>query len=81
MLPQYVIYGSNDCKHCVEAKRFLTGLSIPFEWRDVTKSPDDLAFLKEQGFKAIPQIWRTDGDAPEYIGGCSDLKTYLKVGL
>lgn len=78
--PQYVIYSADWCSYCKTAKSILTGLGIPFEERDVA-DPEHLSFVKEQGFKTIPQIYRVDGDAPEYIGGCDDLKAYLKVGI
>lgn len=80
-IAQYVIYGTETCKHCVEAVRILTDLGIRFEKHDAT-DPVNLAFLKLQGFTKIPQIYRSkDGDEYTYIGGCDDLKAYLKVSL
>lgn len=77
--PQYVIYTTSSCAACDAAKAHLKGLQIPFEERNMSE-PENRSFINE-GMRDVPQVWRTDGDAPIFIGGLSDLKAYLKVSL
>lgn len=52
------VYTKPNCPYCVKAKELLRDYNIPYTEIDVTQSPDALAFIKDQGLKTVPQIFR-----------------------
>ncbi len=82
-ITENVVFGKENCPHCVRAKKYLTEANIPFVYRDVVKEPralyEMLARVKPIiGPKTpvtVPQIW-LDG---EYVGGASELSEILKT--
>jgi glutaredoxin len=66
----YNIYTQNQCNFCTMAKQIMFDQNIDF--MEINVQYDDQAkdFMKEQGFKTVPQIYDNDGN---HIGGYNDL--------
>jgi glutaredoxin len=69
----YTIYGKPSCPFCVKAKHLLVTKGLPHEYVDVSIDNHALTFLKDQGFKTVPQVYL----GKEYIGGYEALNSYL----
>tara|TARA_B100000886_G_C20196076_1_gene396372 strand:- start:376 stop:633 length:258 start_codon:yes stop_codon:yes gene_type:complete len=81
MYEYYVIYGWSDCPYCVEAKEILMRHEKQFMLCLLDESPALLNMLKEKhGWETVPMIIHytkniTKQWTPEFVGGCSNLKT------
>lgn len=73
---KYKIYGNDRCHYCVQAKRLLIEVNLPYEWVNIDIHPEERASLKAKGFKTIPQIWLGEN----LIGGYTDLVKFLHTG-
>lgn len=40
--PKTIVYGSDECHHCIDTKAFLTKNNISFEFFDIDKNPEAL---------------------------------------
>jgi glutaredoxin len=40
--PTTIVYGSDECHHCIDTKAFLTKNKISFEFFDIDKNPEAL---------------------------------------
>ena len=69
----FKVYGKPNCPWCVRAEDKLDSLNKEYEKVDVSEDENARNFLKEQGFKTVPQIYHGD----EYIGGYEELADYL----
>jgi glutaredoxin 3 len=64
------VYSKDYCPYCVEAKRLLDILDIPYREVDVTHDYDTLAEIsRKSGMRTVPQIWADD----DCLGGYTDL--------
>jgi glutaredoxin len=81
-MADFVLYTTQVCKFCSEAKALLTRLGRTYEVRDAREEAN-LAFLRGQGFTKVPQIYVTnaDGSLGRHIGGYSDLRDELVDSL
>lgn len=70
----YIIYGKPQCPNCDIAKNLLKSKGIVFEYKDISKSQEDLLFLKNLGAKSVPVVF-IEG---QLIGGLNELKDYVK---
>jgi len=70
----FTIYGKPQCPNCDIAKNLLKSKNIDFDYKDISKSPDDLNFLKNLGAKSVPMVF-IEG---QLIGGLNELKSYVK---
>lgn len=67
----YQIYSKSGCIFCDAAMELLDSKNLKYQEIKIEKSEEALAFLKEQGFKTVPQIYDNFGD---HVGGYQDLK-------
>ena len=72
------IYTTHVCTFCVQAKRFLTQLKVPFEEIGLDDKPDLRQRLSDEnkGYRTVPMIF-VDG---HFIGGYTDLLALHKQG-
>lgn len=76
-----IVFGKETCPYCAKAKQLLDKSGISYQYRDVVKDsaalyrmiPEVKAIIGEKTPVTVPQIW-IEGN---YIGGCSDLETWL----
>ena len=73
-----IVYTTQMCPYCVQAKRLLGERSIPYDEIDVSSDPAlrDEMVARAGGKRTVPQIFFGD----ESIGGCSDLEALVKRG-
>lgn len=71
----YQIYSKSGCIFCDAAMELLDSKNLEYQEIKIEKSEEALAFLKEQGFKTVPQIYDNFGD---HVGGYQDLKASLE---
>lgn len=74
----FIVYGKSNCKFCDEAKSLLDRKGLAFEYRDISTDNMAYAFVLDQGFKTVPQIFEVDGDYPRHVGGFYDLRKELE---
>lgn len=67
------VYGKPNCSYCEQAKKLLEAKGIEYFYIDVSEDDEALAFLKNNGFKTVPQCY--DGRA--HIGGFTQLQEYV----
>lgn len=76
-----IVFGKETCPYCAKAKKLLDKSGISYQYHDVIKDsaalyrmiPEVKAIIGEKTPVTVPQIW-IEGN---YIGGCSDLETWL----
>jgi glutaredoxin len=51
-----ILYGQPGCPPCSAAKRFLTSLKVPFEYKDVTADHSTLSELARLNSRSTPTI-------------------------
>lgn len=76
-----IVFGKETCPYCAKAKQLLDKSGISYQYRDVVKDsaalyrmiPEVKAIIGEKTPVTVPKIW-IEGN---YIGGCSDLETWL----
>jgi len=71
-----IIYTTSafECKYCKEAIELLDCYGISYFVKDIT-IPEYKEEFKSYGFKTIPQVFLEQ----ELIGGCDDLRKYLRL--
>ena len=52
------IYTGDLCGYCTAAKNLLNEWDIPFEEKNVNHNEEALDFLKENGHRTVPQIYK-----------------------
>ena len=72
-MSRYIIYSDLRCTYCNKAKKLLRSENIEFEERHLS-NPVYKKFLKDNGYKTVPQIWNHRG---EHIGGYSELRQFF----
>ena len=56
------VYTSPGCQPCKATKRWLDKNGVTYDTVDVSQNPDDLAAIKELGYKAAPVVIVSTGD-------------------
>lgn len=54
MSKKVIVYSTQNCMECEVVKEWLTKENIPFEVRDVLKSPEYQAEVEKFGFLGVP---------------------------
>lgn len=63
LVPRIItLYTSPGCQPCKATKRWLDKRGVEYKTIDVTENPDDLAAIKELGYKAAPVVIVSTGD-------------------
>ena len=78
----YIIYGTQTCGYCTQAKQLLEQKGMDFSYVDLTETtPGEQAKLMEiagKAFRTVPQIFHKGfGNELKYVGGFTDLKEEL----
>lgn len=62
-MTELTVYGAPWCPDCKRAKKFLAEHRIAFDWIDIDRSPEGLAFVEreQRGGRTIPMIVFPDG--------------------
>lgn len=76
-MPAVIIYSSDYCPYCINAKRLLTAKGVQFEEIRVDGKPALRAEMTQKaGRTSVPQIWIGD----THVGGCDDLYALERAG-
>ena len=67
------VYGKPNCSYCEQAKKLLEAKGIEYSYIDVSEDDEALAFLKNNGFKTVPQCYENG----KHIGGFTQLQEYI----
>lgn len=63
LVPRIItLYISPGCQPCRATKRWLDKRGVDYKTIDVTENPDDLAAIKELGYKSAPVVIVSTGD-------------------
>lgn len=68
----FVIYTRNDCPFCDKAKNLIKENGETYLEVSIYEEIGALQYLKDQGFKTVPQIWLDK----KHIGGYTELLQY-----
>jgi len=52
------LYSKPECPFCDQAKNYLHSQAVQFEVIDITKDAEAMNFIKEQGHRTVPQIYK-----------------------
>lgn len=69
----FTIYGKPNCPFCVKAEALLKERKTAFKYIDLENDKESLKWIKDQGFKTVPQIFNENN---KHIGGYTELKEY-----
>lgn len=77
-MAKVVMYSTQYCPYCVQAKRLLTKKGVSFEEVDVSRDPElrRTVIQKSGGRLTVPQIFVGD----TYIGDCDGIYALEKAG-
>ncbi|NMX69972.1 glutaredoxin 3 [Pseudomonas sp. WS 5111] len=76
-MSQVVVYSSDYCPFCRDAKALLQKKGVAFEEIKVDGKPSVRAEMtKKAGRSSVPQVWIGD----KHIGGCDDLFALERAG-
>lgn len=72
-MPPIRIYTKPTCPYCINAKRLLDELGLPFEETDVAGNPELRSRLASEndGYSTVPMIFLGD----QFLGGYSELRS------
>ena len=70
----FKIYGNTGCAYCTAVVEYLEYCEHPFEYINLEESPEDMHFIRDQGFNTVPQVWHNE----DHIGGYQDTLRYTK---
>ena len=72
-----MVYSSDWCPYCTQAKQLLSEKGVAFEEIRVDGKPDVRADMaKKAGRTSVPQIWIGE----QHVGGCDDLFALQRAG-
>jgi glutaredoxin len=73
----YEVYGTKGCRFCIEAARLLDRRDLDYTYTDISllTEHDKEKLQKTAGrkFMSVPQIFITNEEGLEYIGGYTEL--------
>ncbi|AIL64084.1 MULTISPECIES: glutaredoxin 3 [Pseudomonas] len=72
-----IVYSSDYCPYCSQAKRLLQSKGVAFEEIKVDGKPQVRAEMSQKaGRTSVPQIWI----GSTHVGGCDDLYALERAG-
>ncbi|MCY1440097.1 Glutaredoxin 3 [compost metagenome] len=72
-----IVYSSDYCPYCSQAKRLLQSKGVAFEEIKVDGKPQVRAEMSQKaGRTSVPQIWIGN----THVGGCDDLYALERAG-
>lgn len=71
----FVVVGRRNCPYCDKAKELIRNSGNTASYYSIEESGWLLDLFKKAAIKTVPQIWTIKG---EYIGGYTQLETYMK---
>lgn len=77
-MSKVVIYTSNTCPYCVQAKRLLDKKGVPYEEINISRddSVRDDMIKRANGRRTVPQIFIDN----QHVGGSDDLHALERAG-
>lgn len=67
------VYGRPGCGYCVSATKLLDENVIEYDYINIYEDAEAKAFIVEQGFRTVPQIYIDK----RHIGGYTELVNYM----
>jgi glutaredoxin len=74
---KFKVYGKPQCSFCVRAKMLLESKGIEYEYVDLLKDVEAMAYIKSSGAKTVPQIYDITEETPTLVGGFEDLQKLI----
>ena len=73
-----IVYSSNFCHYCVQAKKLLDKLNLNYNEINIQNFPEkrDEMLLKSNGKRTVPQIFVND----HHVGGFAELNRLVQKG-
>ena len=73
-----IVYSSNFCHYCVQAKKLLERLNLSYQEINIQNFPEkrDEMLLKSNGKRTVPQIFVND----YHVGGYDELNSLVQKG-
>ena len=73
-----IVYSSNFCNYCVQAKKLLEKLNLSYNEINIQNFPEkrDEMLLKSNGKRTVPQIFVND----HHVGGFDELNKLVQKG-
>ena len=69
------IYSTPNCSHCRDAKKYLTGLEVPFTDVNLHEDAAAMDFMRSRGHRSVPQIYLED---QQFVAGWHELSGMSK---
>lgn len=57
------VFSKNNCMQCKMVKRYLEAHEVAFQEINIDEQPEQIAWLKEQGFKSVPVVVKEHEEA------------------
>ena len=78
MTNNIIVYSSNFCHYCVQAKKLLERLNLSYQEINIQNFPEkrEEMLSKSNGKRTVPQIFVND----YHVGGYDELNTLVQKG-
>jgi glutaredoxin 3 len=78
MTNNIIVYSSNFCHYCVQAKKLLERLNLSYQEINIQNFPEkrDEMLSKSNGKRTVPQIFVND----YHVGGYDELNSLVQKG-
>lgn len=78
MTNNIILYSSNFCPYCIQAKKLLEKLNLNYQEINIQTSPEkrDEMLTKSNGKRTVPQIFVNE----QHIGGFDELNKLVSTG-
>ena len=78
MTNNIIVYSSNFCHYCVQAKKLLERLNLSYQEINIQKFPEkrEEMLSKSNGKRTVPQIFIND----YHVGGYDELNALVQKG-
>lgn len=75
----YEVFSMEGCAKCVDAAKLLTAKGLPFKVTKIDEDADAAAFVRREGLRSMPQIFKDGKLIPGGFAGLSQhLSSYVK---
>jgi len=80
---EVVVYGKPNCPFCDKAKNILDSKGIEYNYVDISEDVDSFEFIRNQGFRTVPQIfvngeYHGESDSANTVGDLLNKRVVLK---
>ena len=78
----FIIYGKENCQHCVRAKEFAKANGLEYEYLTLDKNYTKQELIEQCAPvipRTVPQVFRETDSSTEHLGGADEFIAFVKA--